>query len=337
MKQIKVNEKCSGCGLCIVNSIYLEEDNEGNAQPVLGLTISVSDLETVEQIVKDCPEQALYIVETGTTTKQGKAGIKEIISNLKKECESFSVPELQWDKFESLDANEFRIESPVSVHTDAYEYKFSSLESAISAAKELFRKACYSESIYKPIIQKVLVKYKVKVLRPYYFCEDTDESAYFKYNQKIREILANAAAEISDMNGGNNRLPADWKNFSVYLSKNDSAISILEYYDKRCFTRYPIKPDKDIKTYIDAYVELDYYDEYIGEGFFGKKTKRKWAHKGIYEAIESFERDIRIDLDSFEIKEDAFDSVNRALKEFEKRAKEVFTKKIVELENLYKN
>lgn len=44
MKQIQVSSKCSGCGLCIVNSPYLRENDEGYAQPVPGKAINESDI-----------------------------------------------------------------------------------------------------------------------------------------------------------------------------------------------------------------------------------------------------------------------------------------------------
>ena len=56
MKKIKVNEKCSGCGFCVVNCPYLEENNEGNAQPVLGKMIAESDLAAMEKLVQECPQ-----------------------------------------------------------------------------------------------------------------------------------------------------------------------------------------------------------------------------------------------------------------------------------------
>ena len=40
MKKIEVNNKCNGCGLCIMNCTYLEEDDEGNACPVLGMIVN---------------------------------------------------------------------------------------------------------------------------------------------------------------------------------------------------------------------------------------------------------------------------------------------------------
>lgn len=52
MKQIKVNESCSGCGLCIANCAYLEENEEGNAQPVVGKVIKKDDEQLVKKVIK---------------------------------------------------------------------------------------------------------------------------------------------------------------------------------------------------------------------------------------------------------------------------------------------
>ncbi|MEG2353580.1 MAG: ferredoxin [Clostridium sp.] len=91
MKQISVNKKCSGCGLCIVNCHYLQENAEGDAEVVDGTSIKDKDIESVKKIIAECPEHALHIVETGSTNKKGHQGVADIIAELKSKCNSFSV------------------------------------------------------------------------------------------------------------------------------------------------------------------------------------------------------------------------------------------------------
>ena len=59
MKQISVSEKCSGCGLCVMNCSYLRENVDGNAEAVPGMAIKDSDMENVRRVVAECPEGAL--------------------------------------------------------------------------------------------------------------------------------------------------------------------------------------------------------------------------------------------------------------------------------------
>lgn len=59
------------------------------------------------------------------------------------------------------------------------------------------------------------------MLKPYYTCEDSEESIYFSYNQKIIKLLSNAYAEICELSGGNCNIPESWKTFSFYLKERD--------------------------------------------------------------------------------------------------------------------
>ncbi len=90
MKKIEVNNKCNGCGLCIMNCTYLEEDDEGNACPVLGMIVKDDDLEAVKKVVAECPKHALKIVEIGTK-KSGMEGIKEVIDDLERKLKNIKI------------------------------------------------------------------------------------------------------------------------------------------------------------------------------------------------------------------------------------------------------
>ena len=69
MKKIEVNNKCNGCGLCIMNCTYLEEDDEGNACPVLGMIVKDDDLEAVKKVVAECPKHALKMLNPDKFSK----------------------------------------------------------------------------------------------------------------------------------------------------------------------------------------------------------------------------------------------------------------------------
>jgi ferredoxin len=341
MKQIFVNEHCSGCGLCIVNCSYLQENAEGNAEPVPGRAIQEKDLEIVKKVVAECPESALQIVETGVTSRKGKEGIADVITNLKEKCNHFSVNKIS-NSDVRLNSKDYYI--PIPSTSKEYRRDYSSQSSAKSAAKEEFRRLCYSETAYRPMIKKVFVEYKVNVLSPYYTCVDTEESAYYVYNQEIRKLLSNAYAEILDLSGGNCRLPETWKNFSVYFSEKDWAIYPLKEFDTRSTSSGIMADFKDRGEYtsLNWYVDrLDYdYDEtYVGEGLFGKpKYKDMWYFSGFNEEAKEFIDDLKGSIDSMsdDIEDGAVIDINHALEAFEKKVKEELFAKISELENYVK-
>ena len=64
MKQIIVDKNCNGCGLCTINSKYLRENDEGNAEPIGGISIPDNELEMINNLIVECPQNALKIIET---------------------------------------------------------------------------------------------------------------------------------------------------------------------------------------------------------------------------------------------------------------------------------
>ncbi|RUL51928.1 ferredoxin [Lysinibacillus antri] len=341
MKQIHVNEKCSGCGLCIVNSPYLQENAEGNAEPVAGMAIQEKDMDSVMKVVGECPESALQIVETGNTNKTGAAGITDIINALKNQCDNFSVKKVSNSDIK-LNIKDYYI--PIPSSSREYKRDYSSESSAKSAAKDEFNRLCYSETAFRPMIKKVFVEYKVNVLKPYYTCTDTEDSAYYAYNQQIRKLLSDAYAEIGEVLGGNNKIPEDWKKFSVYLKEKDGNIVQLTMFDERSTSSGIISTMKDIShTGLNDYVngmDFDYDEKYVGEGLFGKvKYKNVWYYSGFHDAAKEFIDDLTwaIGHMSSDIEEGVVIDVNHALKSFEKKVKEELSAKISELENLCKN
>lgn len=51
MKKLQVTDQCNGCGVCIVNCSYLQENDEGNAVAVPGKYINEQDLPIVQKII----------------------------------------------------------------------------------------------------------------------------------------------------------------------------------------------------------------------------------------------------------------------------------------------
>lgn len=333
MKQIKVNSKCNGCGLCIVNSVYLKENDDGNAQAIPGKAIKSSDLDAMKKIVTDCPEGALEIIETGTANT-GKAGVNDVINALKKQCEAIKVDSISSANVK-LNVEDYRVSAPYSIKENRRDY--TSESSARSAAKDEFNRLCYSENAYRPIIKKVFVEYKVNVLKPYYNCQDEPDSAYYKYNEMVRKYLADAYAEICDL-VGENKVPSTWKNFSFYLKEKDWSIQILKEFDERSTSSGIITALKDLSNtslsdYV-SYMDFDYDEEYAGEGLLGKtKYKNMWYFSGFNSAAKSFMDDLTwaIGYMSSDIEEAAVEQVNFAFKTFEEELKKEFSNKIEEL------
>lgn len=338
MKKIEVNSKCNGCGLCIMNCVYLEEDDEGNARPVAGMMVKNDDLKAVEKVIAECPEHALQIVETGTK-KSGIEGVKEVIDDLEKNLKKIEIDKNP--NIPTINVKEFELSAPSS--DKAYKKVYTSESSAKSAARDEFRRLCYSENAYKPMLKKVFVEYKVRTLKPYYDCEDEPDSAYYKYNNIVRKYLADAYAEICNLMG-EGVVPIEWKNFSCYLIGNEWEIKELEKFEESISddTIMDVFKEKMIHNSLEDYVshmDFDYDEVYAGKGLFGNtKYKEKWWFGGFYDAACEFIDDLKwsIDYNYDVISERAERSVKCALDKFEERIQKEIANKIEELRRYVK-
>lgn len=342
MRQLAINSSCNGCGLCIVKCKYIEENEDGNAQVVRGMAIKKEDEKEIEEVINCCPEKAISIIETGAASKKGKDGVKEIIADLKKKCEMIKVdkPESALYRFRAKD---YDLSIP-STNKDL-KYSYSSESSAKSAAKDEFRRLCYSSSACKPMVKKIFVEYKVEKLKPFYDTEDQPETYYYKYNEQVRKYLADAYAEVCGLLG-EDALDDSWAEFSCYLSeKKSDYVGYLKNFDEKSEEYDVISMiEKNSRDYsfpgIEQYlVELDYdsMEECAGIGLFGNmKYKDKWNFTGFNAAAKEFIGDVYSQLDYVddEIVEMAEDYISGACMDYEEAIKEKFSKKISQLENI---
>lgn len=338
VKQIKVSPKCNGCGLCVVNSAYMQEDEEGYAQPIPGKAIKESDLNAVTLVVNKCPEKALSIIETGVAVSSGKSGVTQVIKTLKRQCDSIAVKKISSSDVR-LRAKDYRISVPYS--NKEYRRDYTSESSAKSAARDEFNRLCYSEQAYRPLIKKVFVEYKVNVLKPYYTCENVPESAYYQYNEIVRKQLADAYAEISILLG-EGKLSRTWTDFSVYPKSKDWDVEALKEFDERSTSSGIMSDFKgrgeytSLSWYMDR-IEYDYDECYVGEGLFGKsKYKNMYYFFGLNNEIKEFVDDLMNSIDSMssDITEGAVYYINSAFKTFEEELKKAYMSKIEELKTL---
>jgi len=316
---------------------YIQEDANGNAI-FTNRAVENDDLPSLEQMVNDCPEKAMSIMEAGNAKKSGKEGVKDLIEVLKKKRDAFSIKKVS-AKDLIFKGEDYEI---AVIPFSSKEYsRYSSESQAKSAAREEFRRLCYVESAYRPILKKIFVEYKVRMLKPYYTCEDIESSAYFLYNKEMRQLLEDIYAEVKYICSEEEISLSDtWKNFSVYFNKKDFEMYMLEAFDERSTSSGIIADFKSSGQYtsLDWYVDrmdFDYDEVYAGEGLFGRtKYKNEWYFSGFASSVKEYIADLKSSINSVsdDISDAAAESVNIALGEFEKKVKEKLGEKIIELE-----
>lgn len=291
MKYIEVNKKlCEGCGLCIINCSYLQEDDDGDAEAVKGRAVLEQDLPAVKKVIKECPVKALKLVDTNRGGKKDFDDIKKSLIKELKEIMELPYPRTSEYQFKK---EEYDIEWPDAAGERDYEY--SSYEKAVQAGTREFDRIMYSKC--EIIMLRIFMEYKTTYLKKFY--SDEKGNYYEENNKKISDLLLRCAAELSEENGESD-LPEDFAEFKVYPDRalrrecernevmgKDIVSKIYENFRKESYHK--------LSAYKD-YIEVDQIEEYMGSGFFGDKFKTKWCYYRVYLAEKQLAEDILSEL-----------------------------------------
>lgn len=286
MREIVVDSKCMGCGQCVLNCVYLKENEEGKACFVKEMDIPDSDLPGVNKVIEQCPVSALSIRTVSVASGAEKEVLQKIVSQLEKDIAEVKIPRITESDIKFVESD-YSI-MPVYSNNE-YAAKYSSESQARSAARSEFQKLLYSESAYRPMLKQVFVDYKVKVLKPYYTYENNNNSYYFRFNQKYMDKLRVYYSDIKRALGDKCSLLESWKEFEVYPATGKGGIGdeidTARFFDERSLSSGIMTEMKnDRYTSLDYYIDsmdFDYQEEYAGEGLFGStKMKKKWYFTG---------------------------------------------------------
>ena len=338
MKKFQVSEKCNGCGMCTVTCDYLTEDENGKAQPVEGKVISDDELEKIKKVIEECPVQALKIIESGMTKKDGQAGIDEIVNILKNKSNAYNVKRITREDV-PFDVEYWHFDFPYMSY-DEGDAKFGSERAAKSAARREFVDQVFCESAYKPKLKELFVDYKVRQIKKYY--SESADSVYTSYIQDCEKILKNVKGEIEELANGTVKIPDSWCKVSLPVEDNYMYQALCDYeiQSERSEIISDLKSDRDYAS-ADWYVDWMRFDssESYEYGMFRTKTVEKWYYTGFNRAVEHFEKNLLRSAKHKKrnIEEFASNQINHFLQDFEKRIREMFKEKVTELEQYLKN
>lgn len=206
MRQLKINEKCNQCGICIVKCpAYFSEDSEGNVKAV---STSVNETNELKSAVESCPVKA---IELGKEIDI-KATIQEYLNQLNALKSGITLTR---NDIAFNEAYTRTVYVP-SAGMSGYNYKSSS--QAERAGYDAFVSRSYSQ-IDKLILERI-TDYRVTEIKPYY--TTGSDSVYSKNNQKIADILKAISVAV-----GSDKLPADFCVVDVYPDTNDMVWKML--------------------------------------------------------------------------------------------------------------
>lgn len=341
MREIIVSDKCIGCGQCVMESKYLEETPDGNAKFISGGDVIDSDVDAVNKVIQSCPAQALSMKETSATNERGTAAIKEIIDKLNEDIKNVKIPRITESDI-PFKEDEYYLSPPFS--SKEYDACYKSESQARSAARDEFERLMYRESAFRPMIKKIFIEYKTKVLKPYYTYENTEKSYYYKFNMQYARKLEVYYSDIIKAVGNSNALPESWKEFAIFpaTGKGSEADEYdpVRFFDLRStssgiMTEMRSDQYTSLSYYVDQ-MDYDYNEEYLGEGLFGSKTKEKWYFSGFSTEAEEFVKDLKsaMKLADPGIEGSGVSVVNAAIDMYEDKVKRTLRERVEMLKKL---
>ncbi len=336
MKTFVVSDDCVSCGLCLQETDLLVEDAVGKAKPAEKCIIN--DLRKAEKIVADCPVGAISIVEKGDIKQLDEKTIRELPNLLRQKLIQVKRPQLTDEV--KLDASKYHVKRNGEA-IGAYDYKYSSESSALSAAIDQFDRIAYSQ--YARFITEILVQYKEEKLKKYYIFGKN--SFWDQENAKYRSVLLNFANEIESVTNGAIKLPDDFIRFEVYPCResdidNNYHMWGLKYLEQceniesimSAFHGLNSTSKNDYKTYIDT----DDMEVYAGTGWFGgDKYKTKYCYCLLSEAVETYLSDLTWAMNYADADQRAIDGVKWAITSYNNEVEKKIEEKITVVRKLF--
>lgn len=249
MKQLKINERCNQCGICVVKCpAYFAENSDGDVKVV---STAVNETEELRAAVASCPVKAIEIGKEIDSRKR----VQEYIDKLNSFMSGITVTKEDIAFGTAYTRNVYVPSAGMS----GYSYRSSS--QAERAGYDAFVSRSYSQ-IDKLILERI-TDYRITEIKPYY--TTNSESIYAKNNQKIADLL-----KAIQMVVGTDKLPADFCEVEVYPDTNSIVWKMLNRGEiisdnfvgivKREFSYSA----SDYKTYID----WDDMEDYRGRDIY---------------------------------------------------------------------
>lgn len=372
MKKYAISSDCNACGICMVMTDLLVEDDSGHAQPAKKGYIHDEEMNRARTIVSQCPMKAISIVELSASGKSeilvdDTAAQKKLIAKSKSvpngkknlhtsnnvEVELQKLPDLLEKGFDKVkipdikksdvafDAKKYYIGCPYPQGELRYDY--SSEEKAIRAGLAEFNRIAYSQ--YRKFNLSVFVQYKLDKLKPFYSLEA--DGFIEKLNRKYSDLLQSFIDEAESLSNGKIKFPENFAEFEAYpggskQNAKDIYLYALEHYDDQSVSSGVMHEFHDRSyTNLDdyaTYFDTDDTETYDGKGFFGgDKYSYKYCYRGVQKAVDEFIKDLKESMNYVDIDEFAFDKVNGAVNAYKEDAKNKFAQKLQTFRDLLKS
>lgn len=333
MKQFNVSNDCICCGACIASTNLLTENEEGKAIPVNRGYISDKFLPEAENIIANCPVNAISIVETGISSAKGE-GLLKLANSLEGKLNAITIPKIE-KKTVAFNANDYHFS--YSGPQGEYRAVYSSYDKAKRAGLEELNRIVYSQMDRFSL--DALAQYKVNKLRPFYTFDEN--SFYIQMNSKFEKVLSDFANEAESLSNGEIKFSKDFTTFNAFTEEKDDAVDFLAHFESyriQSVVKDQFKSDPYRLQDYDTYMDVNDEETYEGESWLGNpKYKTRYYYQDILDAAEEFMRDFKNALNYVDIDEKGVNTVNACINRYRKFVEKLIKIKVNEFKNTISN
>lgn len=204
MKKVSISKECVKCGICAQMTSKLKEKADGSIEVVGNGFVSDNEMNSFKQVLESCPVNAILLSDTNAVGEDLSSLKKALIDNLTK-FKNLSIDPKEY----RFDSSQYTIDIPHSIKENGYPYRDYSR--AEREGLQEFDRIMYSQK--RPIIQKLLIDYKVNVLNNFIDYSESNNNFYFKINTQITNLLKEFADTAKSVTNGKVNLSSDFTNF----------------------------------------------------------------------------------------------------------------------------
>ena len=325
--ELKINSSCNGCGACFEATSYLTEGNTGVAKIKGNGIINEAEVESLREIIELCPTSAISL--------EKKVLSKEWLADRIRKLESYKMNIILPNNYFHFDSNNNKYKESIPFTYEGLYKDFNSRGDAKSAIQNFVNRNFYSKR--KAWIQCVLAEYQKDILLPYARYEKKEENPYYQEEKKL-EIQLKECIEFIQLVKREKKFNVDFTKIHAQRYSEDFEInSFLHLIDKAGLGLQDLEGESySLDFYCSQYADIDEYEEYVGEGMFGRsKYKKKYSVSvDQFGIIEEFQRDI-VSAAYYVVLENNFErDFKNFIEDYEKELKRQLGPKIKELKEV---
>lgn len=307
MKKITVSKECAACGICVLMTDLLIENEDGTVSPKEPAFLPEEQYESFLKVIESCPVKAIHITEDEISSSEGTDAVLKLKDMLDNKLKGFVVENPDSKEF---DFDEGHYEAPLMANNHISKLTYSSYDKAHREGFSEFKYTMYSQR--PAMVQALLISFKIKQLKKFAYYEKEKGNYYHDINTQISKYLSEALAIAQNISRQKLNIPDD---FCVFEVGPDCGYD----GDGCCWSLRNIEQlewKRELK-------EADYFDAYINVDEYGDKYRYN-----LHEIEKEFKEHVALEI-SWEMPSRIYDWIDEAVSSYRKAVKDLINKKLV--------